>query len=264
MRAPLLTKTLRDQRRSLVGWCIVLAALVWVESALWPTVDDMSGFQDLLKSYPEGLQNLFDLEAMTTGQGFLNAELYTLLLPIVFIAFSIGRGADLPAGKEEHGLLDAVLVTPISRSRLVIEGTLALVASAVVLGIALFVTTVSASAVFGLNIGPGEAAVGSLVMLLLGVEFGLIAVTVGSLSGSRALAVSVSSIAAGASYVLFVAAQFVDVLSSIGSWSPMSQALSEAPLAAELRPEYAWMAAVSIGCLLLACAAFARRDIPAH
>ena len=40
---------------------------------------------------------------MTSGLGFLNAELFSLMLPVLFLIYAIARGARLVAGEEEAG-----------------------------------------------------------------------------------------------------------------------------------------------------------------
>ena len=64
---------------------------------------DMPNLDEFLSSYPDALKKAFNLGAMTTGTGFLNAELYTLVLPILFLVFGISRGSRLVAGEEEAG-----------------------------------------------------------------------------------------------------------------------------------------------------------------
>ena len=78
-------KTLRDQRRALVGWSIGLAVLVLLEAALWPTVRNMGNLQDFIANYPEALRELFKIDQFATGNGFFNGELYSLMLPILFL-----------------------------------------------------------------------------------------------------------------------------------------------------------------------------------
>ncbi|HEY0616738.1 MAG TPA: ABC transporter permease subunit [Kribbella sp.] len=95
---------------------------------------------------------------MTTGPGFLNAELFTLLLPAVFPVYGIGHGARAPAGEEDDGTLDLLLVTPITGGRIVLQKALALLTCLFVLGATLFVSTVGMSLVFGLGISAGKPA----------------------------------------------------------------------------------------------------------
>jgi ABC-2 type transport system permease protein len=260
----MVAKSARDQRRSLVWWVVALTALVWVEAALWPTIEDMPDFQQFLKQYPEGLRKLFDIEAMTTGQGFMNAELFSFMLPILFIVFAIGKAVRSTAGEEEAGALDVVLVAPVSRATIAIAKAIGVAVGVVVLGAALAVALVTASLVFDLEIAVAGAVTGSLVMVALGVEFGLLAVAVGVGTGRRALAMAVAGGAAVGAYVLYVAAQFVDGLQAASDWSPMGQALSEGPLGAGIRGSHAAMAVTAVAVLVVALPVFAHRDIRAH
>jgi hypothetical protein len=59
------TKSLRDQRWSLLGWSIGVVLLVVVEAAVWPTMRDMQNLDELLKGYPDAMKSLFDLGAMS-------------------------------------------------------------------------------------------------------------------------------------------------------------------------------------------------------
>ncbi|WP_432877315.1 hypothetical protein ACQPYH_28480 [Kribbella sp. CA-245084] len=95
-------KSLYDARRGLTGWSIAIVALVLLESALWPSVRDMLDVKDLYQSFPEQLRKFFNLEAMATGTGFLNAELFTIMLPGLFLVYGIGHGARTIAGEEER------------------------------------------------------------------------------------------------------------------------------------------------------------------
>ena len=91
-----------------------MVLLVVVESSIWPTMRDMPNFDELLKGYPDAMKRLFDLDAMETATGFLNAELFTLVLPMLFIIFAVSRGARMIAGEEERGDLDVILVMRVS------------------------------------------------------------------------------------------------------------------------------------------------------
>jgi ABC-2 type transport system permease protein len=257
-------RSLSEQRRSLVWWAVALAALVWVEAALWPTIEDMPDFQSILEQYPEGLRELFDIEAMTTGQGFMNAELFSLMLPILFIVFTIGRVVRSTVGEEEAGTLDVVLVSPVRRSTILIAKSAAAAAGATILGTALCVALVTASVAFDLGVSVSSAAFGSLAMIVLGVEFGFLAVAVGAATGRRAISATVAGGAAVAAYVLYVAGQFVDSLQTAADWTPMGQVLENGPLGAGFQASYAWMALGALVLLAGAVRLFSRRDIRAH
>ncbi|GAA1937138.1 ABC transporter permease subunit [Nocardioides marmoribigeumensis] len=259
----LFRKTMRDQRRALVGWGAGVVLLVLAESALWPTVRDMPDFGELLKSYPEGMRELFNVEAMTTGRGFLNAELFSLLLPALFITYAVGRGARLVAGEEEDGTLEVLLVTPLSTGRLLWEKALALATSVALLGVVLALGTWLCSLVFGLDLSLLQVLAGSLAVSALGLEYGLLALAVGAATARRAVAVGVATAAAVAAYVLYAVALFVDWLADWRGWSPFEQALSAGPLAGSVPWQLVWVGLAGLVAVALAAPILARRDIAA-
>jgi ABC-2 type transport system permease protein len=257
-------KTLYDERRGLGAWAIAIMVLVGLESALWPSLRDMPDMKEIYAKFPEELGKLFDFDAMTTGPGFLNAELFTLMLPILFLVYGIGHGARLLAGEEEAGTLDLLLVQPITGARIVLHKALALFTCVAVLGLALFVATTGMSLVFGLGISAGQAAAGSLAMVLLGAEYGALALAIGALAGRRAIAIAIASSAASAAYVLYAAGLMIDSLEPWRPLSPFDQALSGGPLGAGLQAGYLWLAGGAIVLTLLAMPALDGRDIAAH
>jgi len=258
-----LRKTLRDQRRGLTGWGLGIVVLVLIEGALWPSVRDMPQLDELLEGYPAAMKELFDLDSMSTGVGFLNAELFTLVLPILFIVFGVGRGARLVAGEEEAGTLEMLLVTPLSTTRLLLEKALGLLVSVFVLGIVCGLVTVLVSTMFSMDVPVGHAAVGSLAMVLIGVEFGWLALAAGAVSGRRAVAIATSGVAAVAAYVLYVAGHLVDSLHEGMAWSPFHQALADGPMDAAVPLRFGWLIVGALAVLALALPAFGRRDIRA-
>lgn len=256
-------KTLRDHRKGLVGWSSGIAFLVLIEASIWPTMRD-TDWARLLDSYPEPMRDLFDLDAMTTGAGFMNAELFTLLLPALFIVYGVARGAKLVAGEEESGTLHLLLVTPVSGARIVLQKALALLASLAVLGVVLAVVTTGCSVLFDLGIGVGAAASGSLAMVLIGAEYGTIALAAGAMSGRRSWAIAVGTVAAVAAYVLYAVGALVEGVKPWRPLSPFHQALDGGPLGAGLPIGYLWLAAVTVAAVVAAMPVLDRRDIAAH
>lgn len=261
MSAPVLAKALRDHRRGVAGWSVGLLCLLLLEGALWPSVRDMTGMDELLAGYPEPLQELFDLEAMSTGVGFLNAELFTLVLPALFIVFGISRGAQSVAGEEERGTLELLVVTPMSNTRLLIEKAAGLVAAVLALGAALFIATMLSSALFDLRVPVASGLAGAAALSGLGVEFGCVALAAGAATGRRGVAVVVSAVAAVAAYVLYVAGLLVADVGDWSGWSPFHQALSGGPLGRELPGSSAWLLLGAVAVVAASAPVFARRDV---
>lgn len=197
------TKALYDQRRGLLGWSVGIAAMTALFVLIYPMVRDMPDLEIFLAQYPDVMGELFNIGAMTTGPGFLNAELFSLLGPALFLIYGIGRGARAVAGEEEAGTLEVLLATPISRTRMLAEKALALLTGIAVLGLVLFVTMIAFGPLVDLGLSIRYAAAAAASMTLLGAEFGLLALAVGAITGRRGPAITVAGVAAVASYLLF-------------------------------------------------------------
>jgi ABC-2 type transport system permease protein len=253
-------KTLRDQRRSVVGWGAATAVLVLLMAALWPSVRDMFD-DDLLAGYPEAMQRLFDLEAMGTGAGFLNAELFSIILPGMFTAYGIGRGARLVAGEEDDGTLEVVLVGPVPRARILLHKAAGLAVGIAALGVVLFAAVVLASSVAGMGIPLTHAAIGATAMVLLGVQHAWLALAVGAGTGRRGLAIAVAGTAAVLAYVLHVIGALLDSVAPFQPLSPFTQAIGAGPISATLPLGFLWLPLVAAVFVAAAVPLFDRRDI---
>ena len=87
-------KTLRDQRRSLIWWCVGLAMLTALLIAFYPSIQGIEDFQSVIDAYPEELMALFganDLSDFTSPAGYLNAELFGFMAPFLFIIFAVAH-----------------------------------------------------------------------------------------------------------------------------------------------------------------------------
>jgi ABC-2 type transport system permease protein len=257
-------KSLYDQRRALAGWSVSIVLLMVLMAALWPSVGDFENLEEFLRNYPEALREIFDLESLSTGAGFLNTELYSILLPVLFLVYAIGRGARVVAGEEQAGTLDLLLVSRVSRAGLLLQQAAAVAVCVATLGAVLFGVVVAVSPVFGLGIPPGDAATGSLALVLLGVEFGWLALAVGAATGRRVAAIGVAAAAAVASYLLYLAGRVVEAVEPWLPVSPFYQALEGGPLGAGLPAAYGWLALGAVVAVLACLPVFHRRDTGVH
>jgi ABC-2 type transport system permease protein len=245
------TKALYDQRRGLLGWSAGIATMTALFVLIYPMVRDMPDLDVFLEQYPDVFGQLFNIEAMTTGPGFLNAELFSLLGPALFLVYGIGRGARAVAGEEETGTLEVLLATPLSRTRMLAEKALALVTGVSVLGVVLFVTMVAFGPLVDLGLTVGYAAAAAASMTLLGAEFGLLALAVGAVAGRRGPAITVAGVAAVASYLLFAVGALVDEVEPWRFLSPFQHAIGTDPIINGMSAGYA-TAMVLVGLVVVA------------
>ncbi len=59
------TKTLFDQRRTLLAWMISLALLVGMYVAIWPSIRDQPAMTDFLNSMPPAIRSMFAMSGPT-------------------------------------------------------------------------------------------------------------------------------------------------------------------------------------------------------
>ncbi|WIM92872.1 hypothetical protein ACTOB_004830 [Actinoplanes oblitus] len=254
-------RALADQRRSLIGWGIGLFLMVLMETALWPSIGKMPDLRQFLANYPEAMRKLFDIEDFGTGAGFVNTELFSILVPVLLLTYAIGRGARAIAGEEEAGTLDVLLVTPVTTTGLLAYQAAALLTGLLTLGTVLYAAVVAGSVLFGLGIGLFPLLSATLAMVLLAAEFGFLALAVGAVTGRRAVAIGVAAASAVGAYLLYVAGELVTAVQPWQWLSPFDQAMSGGPIGAGFRAVHLVMPVVAV--LLVAAAAprFARRDI---
>ncbi|HUX05519.1 MAG TPA: ABC transporter permease subunit [Acidimicrobiales bacterium] len=205
-------RSLREIRRSLAGWMAGIAAYCLVLLAMYPSIHGNKDFSKLLDVFPEAMRKLFNLSDYTTGAGYLRTEVFSFIAPLLLAIFAILWGADLTAGEEERRTIDALLATPVSRRRVILEKWLALCSATVLLSVVLELVLGLIGPLFRLHVGwaPLSAVVAGSCLFAL--SFGTMAMTVGAGTGSRGLARGVTGALAVATYLISTLAQLVDWL----------------------------------------------------
>jgi ABC-2 type transport system permease protein len=265
MRTALLVKTWRDHWRGFLAWCLGLAAMAAVQLSVYPSIQGSSDEMDaMLKNWPDLFQGMFSFEDYTTGPGFLNVELFSMMVPLVFIALAVSWGASATADEERNGTADVLLTLPVSRTSVIVTKMLAMVGALLALG--LVVATVIAIGGPWVEISiPFLTLLGAcLASALLGLLFGAIAFLLGAATGKRAVAMGVAIGLALASFLVKSLSAMVDTFDAINPYNPFQWALQRNPLVDPLQgSSAAWLTLLSLAVLTAAVLAFRRRDIPA-
>ena len=257
-------KSLRDVRRAFAWWSIGLAGYVVLIVGLWPAVRDNPALKDLTQSYPEELKAFFSFGGfdISTAEGFLGTELYSLMVPLLLVVAAIGAGSRAIAGEEERGTLELLLGNPISRRRLVLEKAGALATELAGLAAVLFVTLMLATTAAGMDVSIGNLASATASALLLSLALGSLAFAIGGATGRRALAIGLSAAAGVAGYLINGLAPLVDAIHAIRWLSPWYHYAAGDPLRTGLSADHALvLAGVAAVAVALAVAAFDRRDV---
>ena len=198
---------LRDRRRWLSWWSVGVVGFVFMTVSFYPAIKDQPTFDDLFKNLPEGAKALVGATglSLTSPAGYLHSQLFTSLLPIALLIFAIGTGARAIGGTEDDGTLEMLLANPVSRTRVVIERFLSVMALTVVLGAVATASVLALSAPFQLleGISIPKLLAACAAALCLAILHGSLAFALGCALGGRGLAIAIASAVAVGGYVLF-------------------------------------------------------------
>jgi ABC-2 type transport system permease protein len=254
-------RSLHEQRRALIGWSVGAASMVVLELALYPTVrnDDLS---KLLDSYPESVKRLFGLTDFSTGVGYLRAELFSFVLPLLVVILAVLWGSDAIAGEEDRRTIDLLLANPISRRRIVLEKAAFLGVGVVTVAASLLAALLIGNAAFSVDVADDRLIAAVAMTAVLAIVFGLVALALGAATGRRGMA-------RGGAAALAVAAYLLSSLAPLASWlepwrpaSPWYHALGIDPLSNGIPLGHlAVLGAIAVATIVIAVLTFDRRDI---
>ena len=255
-------KTLWERRHGLLFWSLGVGLLVVAVLSAWPSVHDE--YAKLVENYPQGLLAFLGVDKAGLGSaaGYLQAELFGLMVPLMLVGYAIAAGSAAIAGEEERGTLDLLLAQPVSRTRVMLQKFAAVVTALAVLSTAFAAVLLVSTSVFNLKVGVVDELAATLSAFLLAVLFGALALAVGCATGHRTLAAGGASALGFAAYLLTSLAGLVSGLRRFRPLSPFWWYSGNNPLQHGLSPLHvSILVAVTAGAIGVAAVTFRRRDI---
>lgn len=259
----LTVRTLTDRWRATFGWGLGLILMAVVQLAVYPSVAKSSAnMQAFVDEWPQAFREAFNLDAYTTGAGFLNAEMFSMMIPLALIAVATTGAAAATAGEEDRGTADLLLSMPISRGRVLLAKVLATVIALACVAAATFLTILIGAPLVDLDLSAGNLAAAVLMTALLASVFGAVTLLLAAATGRR-------TVALGTGVGLALAAFLLNALAPMAAWlepwqkaSPFRWALGENPLVNGVDAPMAMvMLAVSVVLVVAAGFVYKRRDI---
>ena len=189
------------RRRSLIAYTVGMALYALVIVALYPAFRTNTSLNDLTKGHSAAAALFGLIGPLTSPAGWLDANVFANFFPLVMLLLTIGYGASAIAGQDEDGTLCLVAVLPVRRDLVIVQKAATMVAQALVLtcgvaGIALL------GRLFQVDVPPAHLLSVCASTLLMGVDFGLVALAVAAASGRRGVAIGVGAVLAAASYLV--------------------------------------------------------------
>lgn len=267
MLGSVLAKSLRDFRRGFVWWALGITGYVAMIVSVYPTIRDNEEMKQLIEQYPEALKAFFSFGGQfdfTSAAGYLGGELFSLMVPLLFLVAAVGSGAASVAGEEERGTLDLLLATPLPRWRVALDKLVAMTLEVAALGVVLWLALWVGAQVFSMGISGANLAAATVGSALLAISYGAIAFMLGAGTGRKALAIGVAIAAAVAAYLVNSLAALVDALVPLQKASPFYHYAVTDPLRHGLALDHMlFLVAVTVAAAAVGIVLFERRDVAA-
>lgn len=145
-------KRLRGSLYLSIGMAALAAFAVWA----FPSYSEAMDMDQLLDAFPETMIRAFNIQSMSSLEGFLAVELYMfgwVILLGLYVAYS---AASIVAGDVERGRLDTLLAMPISRPRLALERFAALAVPILAVNVVTSLVVIGTARAIDVSIAAGD------------------------------------------------------------------------------------------------------------
>ena len=203
-RLMLVTLTLVE-RRKLLGWTIFASILLMIYAlSVYPSFRDNTEINRFVDALPETMKSFFSISGNLygTGAGYLNAELYTMMVPIVVMIVGLALASGTIAGEEDSGRMDLLMSGPITRAQMYLERAAGTITAIALVAIALMLMIMVGNVVINLDIPLSHAAGASFMVWLYGVYYAGMAMAIAGFTGMTGVARGVTSAVAIGSYLM--------------------------------------------------------------
>lgn len=230
MRLELLNRAIHAQRRSAIAWALALLALTASVLAVWPSMNEAGSLDSLTEGFSPELIAALGFESLASPEGFLNGNLFALLLPLIFGALGIMHTNALTAADEDAGRLELLLALPVSRVGVYLSRFIAVALVLVLVALLVGATVLFGAPAFDMELDTAGVLAATLSLLLLALLHAALVLALAGLGlrGGAVLAISFGVLVLG--YLAHALLPMIESLSDFAAVSPWHWALSEQPL----------------------------------
>ncbi|HEX6262094.1 MAG TPA: ABC transporter permease subunit [Actinomycetota bacterium] len=263
--ASIFVKALRDRRRVLIWWALGMIATALMLASFYPTIretgEDLNAY---IENLPEALRAIVLSGGgdFTSGPGYLNSELFSFMLPLIVLVFSVGMGAGVVAGEEREGRLELMVASPVTRRRIVLQKLAAILVGMIGLGIVLWATLAVGVEIWDIPVDHANLVAACAMAVFLGWVFGALALAVGAATGRRGMAIGIPAAVGVATYLVNGLAPLSDALEFWRPLSPFYYYAADQPIRSGIDlGDAGILLALSVILGIAAVLAFDRRDL---
>lgn len=211
------TKAIRDW----LMWTSIAIVALWLLGAMYVAIMSTSGeaYVTMLNDFPEALANIYGQQDGTAA-GMALAGMYSLMGPLVLLAYSIGLGSSAAVGEEEAGTLPVLLSSPLRRRSILVAKTAVVVIGVLAITAGMWLGIEVSAAVFGLDLSGHDQLSSAIQLAGMVLLFGALSLGVSAWRGSSAVGIGVAAGVALLSYFLTTLLPVVQELADLARLTP--------------------------------------------
>jgi ABC-2 type transport system permease protein len=257
----LVRRGLHALRRSTLWWALGIVALALVTVASWPSLEGtetLDSFEDM-----GAVLEAFGADDLATPAGYLDGQLFALMLPLLLSGLAVTGITALTSGDEDAGRLELLHALPLSRPAIWLARAGASLLALLAVNAGTIAVVVATRPLFSLEeVGVGRLAVGTGACALLAAFHAAVAYAAGGAGASRGRAAGIAVLVLVAGYVLSFLLPLADGWAGARHWSPWYWALGGRPVSdgPHALPALG-LAALTAGLVAAGTFAVTRRDL---
>ncbi len=249
-------------RRSTFWWGLGIAALALVTVAFWPSLEGTAALTELGDS-SERLLEAFGAQDIASPAGYLDGQMYALMLPVLLSGMAIAQVTAVTSGDEDAGRLELLLALPISRRAVWLWRFGAVVLSLAIVAVVTAALVATTLGLFSLDeVSASRVATATLACALLGCFHAAVAFIAGGAGCRRGLSAGIAVLVLVVGYVGNFLVPLAEPLQGARRWSPWYWAIGEQPVSDGVSPgRLVLLVAVTVGLVVAGVVAVERRDV---
>ena len=261
---PIIKWTLWQRRWSIMWWSIGAFGLIFINMVSYPSFKDQA--KELQKSFenmPEAaVQLLGGSTDFFSPIGFVNSQIFFLMLPLILGILAIGLGSSLLAKEEQDGTIESLLSRPVSRGQFLASKALSGIIILTITTLSALLTTAITAKFVDLELSLWLMTQATINCFLMSASFGAVAFVLTTLGKARSASLGIASLVGLGGYLISSLSGTVEWLKIPGKILPFNYYQSEAIL----RETYNWLNSLYFVGLIFICgviswAVFRKRDI---
>ncbi len=226
MRDRLLSNVFTKAIRDWLMWTIVAIVALLLIGAFYVAVMSTAGdaYVTMLEDFPEPLANIYGQQDGTNA-GMAMAGMYSLMGPIVLLAYAIGLGASSAVGEEEARTLPILLSSPLRRRSILVAKAVVAAIGVVVIGVVVVTAGMwlgleVSAAIFGADFSQHDQISSAIQLVGMVFLFGAVSLGISAWRGSSALGIGAAAGIALLSYFVTTMVPVVEEIADLARLTP--------------------------------------------